>query len=123
MEIGDLLRPELITLELKAAAKAEVIRELAALMAAAGFLDDVEAYIAAVMEREAIGSTGVGMGVAIPHGKAKAVRAACVAFGKPHPVLILAVGRTRPANLTIAVPENADNHHLKILAKLSDVNS
>lgn len=120
MEIGDLLRPELITLELKAAAKAEVIRELAALMAAAGFLDDVEAYIAAVMEREAIGSTGVGMGVAIPHGKVKAVRAACVAFGKSTPGVDFG-GPDGPAHLIflIAVPENADNHHLKILAKLS----
>ena len=120
MKVGDLLHSQLINLELKATSKTEAIGELAALMAAGGFLNDVQEYIAAVMEREAIGSTGVGMGVAIPHGKSKAVCEACVAFGKSVPGVDFN-GPDGPAHLIflIAVPENADNHHLKILAKLS----
>ena len=120
MKVGDLLQPQLINLELKATSKAEAIGELASLMANAGFLDDAQAYIGAVMEREAVGSTGVGMGVAIPHGKSKAVLEACVAFGKSESGVDFN-GPDGPAHLIflIAVPENADNHHLKILAKLS----
>ncbi|HHW13187.1 MAG TPA: PTS transporter subunit EIIA [Firmicutes bacterium] len=120
MKVGDLLNSQLINLELKATSKEEAINELAALMAAGGYLHDVDEYIAAVMEREAIGSTGVGMGVAIPHGKSKAVREACVAFGKSEPGVDFS-GPDGPAHLIflIAVPENADNQHLKILANLS----
>ena len=120
MEVSDLLHPQLINLEIKATAKAEAINELAALMAANGYLYDQEKYIAAVMQREALGSTGVGMGVAIPHGKTEAVRKACVAFGKSEPGVDFQ-GPDGPAHLIflIAVPENADNQHLKILATLS----
>lgn len=120
MKVGDLLQPQLINLALKAATKREAISELAALMADGGYLYDQEEFIAAVMEREALGSTGVGMGVAIPHGKAKAVRVAGVAFGKSASGVDFQ-GPDGPAHLIflIAVPENAENHHLKILAKLS----
>lgn len=108
-------------MNLRASTKDEVIRELAGVLDRAGKLNSLEEYIVAVYEREALGSTGVGMGVAIPHGKSAAVREPAVAFGKSVGGVDFQSIDGTPAHLIfmIAVPASADNQHLRILANLS----
>lgn len=121
MRIQDLLSTDLIRMNLRASTKDEVIRELAEVLDRAGKLNSLEEYIAAVYEREALGSTGVGLGVAIPHGKSAAVREPAVAFGKSAEGVDFQSVDGTPAHLVfmIAVPDSADNEHLRILATLS----
>jgi fructose-specific phosphotransferase system IIA component len=120
MKVIDLLHPELIKIPVTASMKTEAIRELADLMAANGYLNNLEEYLTEVYKREALGSTGVGMSIAIPHGKSKAVKEACVAYGYSEQGIDFQAS-DGPAHLIflIAVPENADNQHLQILAQLS----
>ncbi len=120
MKAIDLLHPELIKMPMTAATKKDAIYELADLMTVNGYLNNQGEYLAEVFKRETLGSTGVGMGIAIPHGKSKAVKEACVAFGYSEQGIDFQAS-DGPAHLIflIAVPENANNQHLKILAQLS----
>lgn len=120
--ITDLMQKELITLNLKSDSKEAAIIELSTLMEQGGFLNNRDLYLQAVMERENMGSTGLGMGIAIPHGKSDAVKRACVAFGKSKQGIDFkgADGSLAHLLFLIAVPKSAAaNDHLKILAQLS----
>ena len=121
MKITEILHPNLIKMTLNASSKEEVIKELADLLEENGFLLNKDEYINEVFHREALGSTGVGMGGAIPHGKSTAVKEASVAFGKSIPGVNFGSADHSLAHLIflIAVPENSDQQHLKILATLS----
>lgn len=109
-------------MDLKALTKEEAIGKLAALLDAAGKLRSRQDYIQAVMEREALTTTGVGMGIAIPHGKSAAVREPAIAVGKSGPGIAWESLDGEPVHLIflLAVPEeSAGNEHLRILARLS----
>ncbi|MEG0377504.1 MAG: PTS sugar transporter subunit IIA, partial [Eubacterium sp.] len=73
MRITDLLKKEGIELQGKSASKAETIDHLVELMNKTGNLKDKDAYKRAVITREEQGTTGIGEGIAIPHGKTNAV--------------------------------------------------
>ena len=75
MKITDLLVKEGVELNGQAASKGEAIDKMVDLMAATGKIADKEAYKAQVLRREEEGSTGIGEGIAIPHGKCDAVKA------------------------------------------------
>ncbi|MFH1844574.1 MAG: PTS sugar transporter subunit IIA, partial [bacterium] len=76
--------PEQLQPDLQATTKEGVIRELVDLMARAGRVTDADAAMKAVLEREAQLATGVGAGVAIPHGRTSAVKAMACAIGVKH---------------------------------------
>lgn len=123
MRIIDLLKEKGIDLAGKPASKAETIKRLADLMEANGNITDKEIYIKAVMDREAEGSTGIGEGVAIPHGKSPVVKEAGLA------AMVIKEGVDfesldgEPAYLffMIAAPEAANNLHLEVLSRLSTI--
>ncbi|MFO7171441.1 MAG: PTS sugar transporter subunit IIA [Bacillota bacterium] len=121
MNIRELLLPELITLDLKARRREEALQELAALLASAGVVTDREAYLQAVRDREALGSTAVGFGIAIPHARSRAVRRAAVAFGRSVQGIHWEGQGGEPvrAVFLIAAPEGADDLHLRALAHLA----
>ena len=73
MKIVDLLKRESVELNGKVTSKPEAIEKMVALMAAGGNLADVEAYKKGVFAREEESTTGIGEGIAIPHGKCDAV--------------------------------------------------
>ena len=79
MRITDLLKKEGIDLQGKSASKSETIDNLVELMDATGNLNDKEGYKKAVVAREEQGTTGIGEGIAIPHGKTSAVKEAGLA--------------------------------------------
>lgn len=121
MRIIDLLDKKSICLDGKPKDKKEAIDMMVDLMDNSGNLKDKKAYYAQVLKREEEGSTGIGSGLAIPHGKGAFVRRA----GLAAMVVKDGVGFDsldgEPAKLIflIAAPDTADNIHLDVLSKLS----
>lgn len=115
-----LINERLISLDIKASSKEEVIKELIDLLESEGRLKDRKAYEQAVFEREKTLSTGVGRGVAIPHGKSSGVLKPSLAFGRKKEGVDFKSIDGKPATLflIIAVPENSDNMYLRLLSKL-----
>lgn len=122
MVITQLLHQSGIFIPLEANSKEDVIRAMVNGLDKAGILTDQAAYQEAVLNREQIGSTGIGFSVAIPHGKSKGVSQAGLAFAKlARPVEWASLdGKPVTAVFLIAVPEEAaGNEHLKILIAIS----
>lgn len=121
MGISEVLRPELMTFDMKAEKKADAIKELAQLIYDHGYVSDLQGLVDAAMMREADYSTGIGMGVGIPHAKSPLVKEAVVAFGRSKKGIEFDSFDGEPVYLVflIAVPENADKEHLNILSTLS----
>ncbi|UFJ42652.1 fructose PTS transporter subunit IIA [Brevibacillus humidisoli] len=122
MDITSLITDETILLSLEANDKADCIRQMAGQLQQTGFVADLTAYVEAVEAREETGSTGIGFGVAIPHGKSAGVGRAGLAFARLTKPIDWDSLDGKPVTLVfmIAVPENqAGNEHLQILAALS----
>lgn len=121
MNVTEIMNKKMIKLELESRDKVSVIRELADLLEQNGKLYDKEKYIEAVMEREKEFSTGVGMGIAIPHGKSSAVKEPALAFGRSNEGIDYESIDGEPSKLffIIAVPENSNDEHLRLLSQIS----
>ncbi len=122
MTVNELLDAKSVKIPLSAPSKEEAIRLLVDSLAEGGSVSDKAAYLEAVLQREATGSTGIGFGVAIPHGKSPGVAKAGIAFAKLAQPLEWASLDGNPVQVVfmIAVPqEAAGNEHLKILIAIS----
>src|SRR6184192_595970 len=120
MKIAEFLREDLILPELQATDKAGVLRELCAPLARAhGF--EAGRLTEVLLEREKLGSTGVGEGVAIPHGKLPGVPNLLAAFGRSKRGVDFAAIDGKPTYLffVLFAPENSAGIHLKALARIS----
>lgn len=108
-----------VDLDLNTAEKFETIRHLAAL--AENRLEDIDKYVEDVKVREAMSSTGIGDGVAIPHAKSSWVKIPTVIVGKSFKGIDWEALDDEPVNLVflIAVPKNGGDAHLKILQTLA----
>jgi fructose-specific phosphotransferase system IIA component len=82
MRLTDFLRPEFCVMDLKAGDKEAAIRELASVLLSSGKVNDEEDFIKHIMDRERLGSTGIGNRVAIPHAPTQSVDGLVVAFGR-----------------------------------------
>lgn len=121
MRITDLLSKESIELNVKAKDKNDIIDKMTNLMLKTGRITDLNAYKELVLKREEEGSTGVGEGIAIPHGKGDCVtEPGLVAMVVPNGVEYDALDG-KPVNLLfmIAAPNTSDNVHLDVLSRLS----
>lgn len=121
MDITKISNEDLIILNLKSKNKLDAIKEMADLLNKNDKLWDKNTYIEAVLKREEEYSTGIGMGVAIPHGKSSAVKEAALVIAKSENGIDFSSMDGELANLIflIAVPEHANDLHLKILSELS----
>ena len=121
MTIRDLLAAESINLNGTPARKTEALNQCIDLMAKSGKIADVETYRKGVFAREEEGTTGIGMGIAIPHCKSDAVtKAGLAAMVVKDGVDFESLDGT-PAKIIflIAAPNTEDNVHLQVLSKLS----
>jgi len=121
MTIRDLLAAERINLNGPPAGKTEALNQCIDLMAKSGKIADVETYRKGVFAREEEGTTGIGMGIAIPHCKSDAVtKAGLAAMVVKDGVDFESLDGT-PAKIIflIAAPNTEDNVHLQVLSKLS----
>nr|WP_308650907.1 fructose-specific PTS transporter subunit EIIC [uncultured Agathobacter sp.] len=121
MTIRDLLAAESINLNGTPAGKTEALNQCIDLMAKSGKIADIETYRKGVFAREEEGTTGIGMGIAIPHCKSDAVtKAGLAAMVVKDGVDFESLDGT-PAKIIflIAAPNTEDNVHLQVLSKLS----
>jgi PTS system nitrogen regulatory IIA component len=121
VELGALTRPDLIFPDLPSTDPAGVLRDLAARIAKSGQVRDGDELFQRIWEREQLGSTGIGQGVAIPHCKLKGLRHGVVAVGLvPAGVDFGAVdGQPVKVFFLVISPADAPAEHLQILAALS----
>jgi len=123
VKISEILTQEMVVPTLAATDKDGVIREMAAHLCERNKTLGVpeELVVKALLERERLGSTGVGEGVAIPHAKIPGLATLVAAFGRaPHGVPFDAIDQ-QPVRLicVLLVPENSAGAHLKALARIS----
>ena len=120
MKISDILKLDAIIADLKAKDKSEAIKELAqAVSPVAGA--EPEDVAAVLLEREHLGSTGIGGGIAIPHGKLETVKSIAVGFGRSVKGIEFNSLDKRPVHLffLLLTPEHSTGGHLKVLAHIS----
>ena len=116
--IADVITEELIYLEMKAKTKEEVIRELSELLEKNGSITNVDEFLKDVFQREKEGMTGIGNGLAIPHGKSKSVLKTCLAVGKVSTPIKWETLDDQPVQVIIlfAVKDtDANTVHIKLL--------
>lgn len=120
MPFLDLLPAERVRTDLVANDKAALIARLADLLAGE---DDATVVQAALDAREQLGSTGLGHGVAIPHGRSEAVTEARAAFVRLARPIDFGADDGQPVDLVAAliVPEHFTDQHLKLLAELAEL--
>jgi PTS system nitrogen regulatory IIA component len=120
MEIADLLSPDAVVAHLKAASKKQVLQEMAHKAAGLTGLSERRIY-ETLAEREKLGSTGMGQGIAIPHGRVAGVEKMTGLFAQlDHPVDFDSMD-DQPVDLVflLLAPEDAGADHLKALARVS----
>jgi len=123
VRMKDLLHDDLVIDEIAATDKPGVIRELAAHVRAAGKVADADELVRVLTERESLGSTGIGDGVAIPHGKLTAITDMVVAFGRSRKGVDFQSLDSKPAHLffLLVTPVDKPGDHLKTLARISRI--
>lgn len=121
MRLGEYLDKELIVAELTSASKAEVLAELVGRIAAKVDGFDQELAIKVLMEREALGTTGIGDGIAIPHGKMPELEDIHVVVGRSSGGIDFEALDQSPCTIFFLVlaPEQVAGQHLRILAQIS----
>ncbi len=121
MKLVDILLKECVSTELKGRKKDDIIREMIGLLANSSSVRDTAAVSKSIYERERTMSTGIGSGVAIPHGKSRGIEKLCAALGivkegadfdsidkKPVQIFVL-----------LASPEGPPGPHIKALSRVS----
>lgn len=121
MKIQDLLRKDVMILDLKATSKEAAIDEMITSLVEHGVVTDFDAFKQGIMNREAQTSTGLGDGIAMPHAKNAAVKEATVLFAKSATGVDYEALDGQPTYLffMIAAPDGANDTHLAALAELS----
>ncbi|MCK4019065.1 PTS transporter subunit EIIA [Streptococcus suis] len=121
MKIQDVLRKDVMLLDLQATSKEAVTDEMIASLVDKGYVTDFDVFKTGIMNREAQTTTGLGDGIAMPHAKNAAVKEATVLFAKSNKGVDYASLDGQPTDLffMIAAPEGANDTHLAALAELS----
>jgi fructose-specific phosphotransferase system IIA component len=121
MRLSDILKIQHIKVPLQAKNKKDAITELVQVLADAHEVKDAQILLNSVLEREATRTTGIGNGLAIPHGKCTGVDHLVVAIGKPEPPIDFDSIDKRPVNLIVllASPPDQTGPHIQALARIS----
>lgn len=121
MQVSDYIRDDLVVLNLKAKDKADAIHQLTQLLQQRGVIKDAEDFFREVMEREKLGTTAVGHGVALPHARTDKLDDIVVAVGRCPEGVDFGADDGEPVHLIflIGTPPQEVNRYLKLLAGLS----
>jgi len=122
MKILDALKKEAIIADLKSADKRGVLEELSDPVSSL-FKIDKDDLVTILMERESLGSTGIGGGIGIPHGKLKNLDSLVLGFGLSRRGVDFESMDGRPTHIffLLVAPENSTGLHLKLLARISRI--
>lgn len=121
MKLSKFCEEQLISFDLSASTKTEVIEELVELAGSSKLVKDKSLLLKDIITRENLVTTGVGYGVAFPHAKTKATKGIVIAFGRSDKGVDFEAMDKQPVHLffLIAAPEDAIGAHLKVMAHLS----
>ena len=121
MKILDILAPEAVIPALRATTKSDALQEIATLLATLHPEIDRARLVQVLQDREALGSTAIGEGIAIPHGKLSGVANVVAAFARSDPGLDFDSLDGKPTRLffLLVAPEDSAGAHLKALARVS----
>jgi fructose-specific phosphotransferase system IIA component len=121
MRLTEMLKPQNIQVPVKAATKTDAISELVNLLAANGEIQNPKSILDSVLEREATRTTGIGNGLAIPHGKCPGADHLVMAIGKPEKPIDFQSIDGRPVTLIwlLTSPPDKTGPHIHALARIS----
>jgi len=121
MKISEILNKNLLIPDLQSKNKKGVLEELAGVLVAQGKLPDLENVVEVLLDREKLGSTGIGDGIAIPHGKIRDLGGVVASFGRSREGVEFESIDQKPTHLffLLVAPENSAGIHLKALARIS----
>jgi fructose-specific phosphotransferase system IIA component len=121
MNLFDILHPSCVKAPIEAVTKRSAIDELVDLLVAAGRVTDGKALKDAVWTREQMRTTGIGAGLAIPHGKCAGMPGLAMAIGKPAAPMEFEAIDGKPVRLVVllASPPDRTSDHIQALAKIS----
>ncbi|NLI77943.1 MAG: PTS sugar transporter subunit IIA [Candidatus Riflebacteria bacterium] len=119
--ISELLQENFIDLDLDVVSKNEAISKLSTLLCSSGKVNDHTDFVKAVMEREKLGSTAIGAGIAIPHARANTVNEVSIAFARSGRGIDFNSVDGDPVHLIflLAAPIESGSLYLKLLARIS----
>ena len=119
LKLIDLLPEQVIAPDLKAQNKTEVLKELVGLLYQEGKIKDQEKALEVLLDREKLGSTGVGYGIAIPHGKFDSLKSLVAAFGRSKPGIDFDSVDHKPVHIffLFLAPRHEAQLHLRVLAR------
>jgi len=123
MRLAETMNKNNIIPSLKARDKRGVLEELAEIVSVHDPSIDKGALVKVLVERERLGTTGIGDGVAIPHGKLSVIKRPIISFGRSIDGLDFDSMDGQPAHLCflLVVPENSSGVHLQVLAKIAKI--
>lgn len=123
MKLSEIIEEEDIISDLKASDKKSVLEELAEVLSNHEPSINKKDIVKVLMERERLGTTGIGDGVAIPHGKLNGVRQPLISFGRSKKGMDFDAMDGQPAYLffLLIAPENSSGIHLEILARIAKI--
>lgn len=123
MKLTNSLIPDAIELNLKSTTKTDAIKELVTLLNNVGIISEAETVVEIIIERENLGTTGIGEGVAIPHGKVHVVDRLVAAFGISKKGIDFESIDKQPVNLIflLVAPASSDKQHLMVLARAARI--
>jgi fructose-specific phosphotransferase system IIA component len=121
MRLVDILKPENVKVPLESKSKTEAIGELVSLLAKNGDVSDAKKVLDAVLERESTRTTGIGNGLAIPHGKCTGAKDLVMAIGKAATPIDFQSIDGRPVTLIwlLTSPPDKTGPHIHALARIS----
>lgn len=120
----DFFEEDLFIPELKATTKTDALREMVDRLTAGGRIKDGEILLEMLGQRENLGSTGIGRGVAVPHGRSLAIARLTVVLARSTPGLDFDAMDGKPVHLvflTVAPPQERSNLYLPVLGKIVEV--
>ena len=121
MKITDILDEASIIQDLGSSSKKGILEELSNVLVQGEKLPDRDKVVEVLLEREKLGSTGIGDGIAIPHGKMKGIKELVTSFGRSIKGVNFESIDNKPTHLffLLVAPENSAGIHLKALARIS----
>jgi fructose-specific phosphotransferase system IIA component len=121
MALIDLISPEVVKVPLESSSKPAVLRELIQVLKGSGKVSDAESALEAVNQREALGSTGLEMGIAVPHAKTDTVKTLTMALGISPNGIDFASLDGKPSKLffLMLAPRNQSGPHIAALAEIA----
>ncbi len=122
MNVGEVLRCDRIELSLSAKTKEEALDRLCDMLFESGAVNDKEAFLADVLKRESISTTGIGSGIAIPHGKSDSVIQTTAAIGRLESPVEWASVDDKPVEFIVLLAvseEDKTGGHIKLLSEMA----